>query len=159
MLFFVLAVGTAVFFWLDPFGKKDGLAFEANVTVGAVDNLSKQELIARMEKQVADSMLTMSINASPSMSRSKSKKGVNWLIENPSNQGKLIRVEVFRDDTKEKIYETGALKPNTYVTGTPLLVDMPVGTYSCTAMFYSYHLETQKPMGQAGAQITLTVLP
>lgn len=137
----------------------NGLKYEPNVVVGAVENLSDEELMARLKNQVEEGMLTISINATPSMSLSNKAAGVNWLIENPSNQGKLIRVEVFLTDTGEKIYETGALRPGTYVTDTELFTDLEVGTYRCTAMYYSYNMDTLDPIGQAGAEITLTVQP
>ncbi len=102
-------------------------------------------------------MLAMSINATPSGKTKGSGRGINWLIENPSNQGKLIRVEVWRDDTGEMIYETGAIQPGTYVESAPLKTDLPPGQYACTARFYAYQEETERYIGQAAARITLTL--
>ena len=79
------------------------------------------------------------------------------MIENPSNQGKLIRVEIWRDDTGEKIYETGAIPPGNYVESAPLKEKLPAGEYSCTARFYAYREEDEAYIGQAGAQIKLTL--
>ena len=102
-------------------------------------------------------MLAMSINATPSGRGVGSERSVNWLIENPSNQGKLIRVEIYRDDTGEKIYETGAIKPGSYVEAAPPDVSLPVGEYDCTARFYTYRLETEEYIGQAAAKIKLVI--
>ena len=99
----------------------------------------------------------MSINATPSGRGVGSERSVNWLIENPSNQGKLIRVEIYRDDTGEKIYETGAIKPGSYVEAAPPDVNLPVGEYECTARFYTYRLETEEYIGQAAAKIKLVI--
>lgn len=136
---------------------RGGLELDANASIGTAGE-DREEVIARLQAEVDASMLTMSINATPVLSLSDPDSGVNWQIENPEGQGKLIQVTVYRDDTGEAIYETGALAPGTYVTGTPPDVPLPAGTYSCTAYFRSYSLEDEKYLGQAGTQITLTVL-
>lgn len=141
--------------WL---GRDSGLSYEDNVVIGSVGSAAER---AEELQQIMDKgMITMSINASPSMSLSDKGAGVDWQIENPAEQStKLIRVEVYRDDTEEKIYETGAIRPGTYVTGTLPDVDLAEGEYPCTAYFYSYDIETEEFLGQAGAQVLLTVLP
>lgn len=134
------------------------LRYENNVVIGSVD--SGKEQIGKMQEMVDRSIITMSINASPVLTLSDMDAGVNWQIENPEEQStKLIRVELYRDDTNEKIYETGAVKPGSYISGTLPDVELGVGTYPCTAYFYSYDIDTQEYLGQAGAQIILTVLP
>lgn len=134
----------------------DGLKYEDNVVVGTVGDPTEQ--IAKMDEMLDKGMLTMSINASPVWKLSDREAGVNWQIENPAGQAnKLIRVEIYRDDTGRKIYETGAIRPGTYITGTEPTEELEAGTYVCTAYFYSYDMETQDFLGRAGAQITLTV--
>ena len=100
----------------------------------------------------------MSINATPSGKAAGASRGINWLIENPSNQGKLIRVEVTLDETGEKIYETGAIPPGSYVAEAPPDVKLEAGVYECTAMFYAYREETEEYIGQAAAKLKLTLL-
>lgn len=138
--------------------KDDGLEYETNVVVGAVDNGLERK--AAMQEMVDRGMITMSINASPAWYLSRKEEGVNWEIENPEGQAtKLIRVEVYRNDTGKKIYETGALRPGTYVTGTEPDVELEEGVYECTAYFYSYDIETEEFLGKAGSEITLYVQP
>ena len=138
-------------------GRKEGLAYEANVVAGDIPGKSKEERQRELDSIVEEGMLAMSINATPSGRGVGSERSVNWLIENPSNQGKLIRVEIYRDDTGEKIYETGAIKPGSYVEAAPPDVNLPVGEYDCTARFYTYRLETEEYIGQAAAKIKLVI--
>lgn len=141
--------------WLRP--GSGGLKYESNVTIGSVD--TGQKTLAELQAAADRSKITMSINASPMMKLSEKEAGVNWLIANPEEQStKLIRVEVLRDDTGEKIYETGALRPGSYVTGTLPDAELAAGEYACTAYFYSYDIDTQELLGKAGTQIVLYVL-
>ena len=137
--------------------RKEGLAYEANVVAGDSPGKSKEERQRELDSIVEEGMLAMSINATPSGKGTGKDRSVNWLIENPGNQGKLIRVEVYRDDTGEKIYETGAIKPGSYVESAPPDVNLPVGEYDCTARFYTYRLETEEYIGQAAAKIKLVI--
>ncbi|MBS4982613.1 MAG: hypothetical protein KH024_00370 [Hungatella hathewayi] len=137
--------------------RKEGLAYEANVVAGDIPGKSKEERQRELDSIVEEGMLAMSINATPSGKGTGKDRSVNWLIENPGNQGKLIRVEVYRDDTGEKIYETGAIKPGSYVESAPPDVNLPVGEYDCTARFYTYRLETEEYIGQAAAKIKLVI--
>ena len=137
--------------------RKEGLAYEANVVAGDIPGKSKEERQRELDSIVEEGMLAMSINATPSGRGVGSERSVNWLIENPSNQGKLIRVEIYRDDTGEKIYETGAIKPGSYVEAAPPDVNLPVGEYDCTARFYTYRLETEEYIGQAAAKLKLVI--
>lgn len=134
-----------------------GLKYEQGAVNGAVgSDLSR---LTEMQELVDKGMITMSINATPMYRLSDENAGVNWDIENPAAQAtKLIRVEIYRDDTGEKLYETGAIPPGSYVTGTLPEVALSAGEYTCTAYFYSYDIETEEYLGQAGAQIILYVL-
>lgn len=152
----VLATAAGAAFGLH-LAQKNRLSYESSAVVGSVGSTTAADL-EEMQKQVDRGMITISINAAPVWDLSDREAGVNWQIENPAEQStKLIRVEVLRDDTDELIYQTGALRPGTYVTDTQPEVDLPEGSYSCTAYFYSYDIETQELLGKAGAQITLHV--
>lgn len=139
-------------------GEETGLEYESNVTMGTANDTEAH--MAEMQAMVDRSTVSISINATPVWRLSSAEAGVNWQIENPEGQTtKLIRVEIYRDDTGKKIYETGAIRPGTYVSDTPPDVELTEGTYPCTAYFYSYDIETEEFLGKAGAQITLYVLP
>ena len=159
LLLVVAVLGAAVYLLLERSKPeaKEGLAYEANVIAGDIPGKSKEERQRELNSVVEEGMLAMSINATPSGKAAGEDRGINWLIENPSNQGKLIRVEVWRDDTDEIIYETGAIKPGNYVESAPLKKELPAGQYDCTARFYAYQEENETYIGQAAARITLTL--
>ena len=158
VLFFA-ALLAAVHFYLQ--GKQrevetEGLVYEANIVEGDIPGKTPEERQRELDSIVEEGMLAMSINATPCGKTTGADTSINWLIENPSNQGKLIRVEVWRDDTAEKIYETGAIPPGNYVEAAPLSVELPPGEYRCTARFYAYK-EDETYIGQAAAQIQLVL--
>lgn len=150
---------TAGFFCLkyqEEAAVQEGLAYEGNIVAGDIPGKSREERQRELDAVVEEGMLAMTINATPSGRAAGADRTVNWLIENPSNQGKLIRVEVWRDDTGEKIYETGAIPPGNYVENAPLLTELPPGEYSCTAKFFAYR-EDETYIGQAAARIRLVL--
>lgn len=161
LLFLLLAAVLALAVLWMRHGKQEGtaggLAYEANVVVGDLPGKSMEERQAELDQVVAEGMLSMSVNATPFGSLGTDGGAVNWLIENPSNQGKLIRVEIRLEDG-ELIYETGALRPGTYVESAPLKSPLEAGRYECTAIFYTYNMDTEEYIGQAAAEITLTLV-
>lgn len=150
---------TAVFYIKDSRKppEPEGLVYEANIVQGDIPGKTKEERQRELDNIVEEGMLAMSINATPSGKTTGADRSINWLIENPSNQGKLIRIEVWNDASNEKIYETGAIPPGNYVESAPLNMELPPGEYPCTARFYAYQEETETYIGQAAAQITLTL--
>ena len=135
-----------------------GLRYEANIVSGDIPGKTKEERQRELNSVVEEGMLNMSMNITPAgqVNGSTNERSINWLIENPSNQGKLIRVEVWQDETGEKIYETGAIPPGNYVERAPLLTNLPAGKYNCTAKFFAYK-EDETYIGQASAQIQLVL--
>lgn len=138
---------------------KEGLVYEANVISGDIPGKTKEERQRELNSVVEEGMLNMSMNITPSgkVSGMEADREINWLIENPSSQGKLIRVEITRDDTGEKIYETGAIRPGNYVESAPLDRKLPAGEYACTAVFFAYREDTEALIGQAAVKIKLTL--
>ncbi len=136
---------------------QQGLVYEANVVSGDIPGKSGEERQRELNSMVEEGMLAMSMNVTPSGSAAGTDRSVNWMIENPSNQGKLIRVEITRDDTGEKIYETGAIRPGNYVESAPPTARLTAGEYRCTAVFYAYQEESEALIGQAAMKIKLTL--
>ena len=140
----------------DPVSRQ-GLTYEANVVSGDIPGKTKEQRQKELDSAVEEGMLAMSMNVTPFGKVSGAGHSVNWMIENPSNQGKLIRVEITRDDTGEKIFETGAIRPGNYLESGPLLTPLPAGEYDCTAVFLAYQEETEALIGQAAVKIKLVL--
>lgn len=156
---FLTAAGICVYLLVGKEPEETGrLDYEANVVMGDIPGKSMEERQRELNSVVEEGMLSMSINVTPSGYAGGRDRAVNWLIENPSNQGKLIRVEITRDDTGELIYRTGAIRPGSYVESAEPLLEMPAGVYDCTAVFYAYKVETEELIGQAAVSVRLTLL-
>ena len=140
-----------------PAEKTAGLVYESNVIMGDIPGKSLEERQQELDSVVEEGMLAMSMNVTPFGKTTGADRSINWMIENPSNQGKLIRVEITRDDTGEKIFETGAIRPGNYLESGPLLIPLPAGEYDCTAVFLAYQEETETLMGQAAVKIKLVL--
>lgn len=157
LLLLLLAVaGVAAYLLTRPApGPGTGLAYEENVVVGTLTE-TPEERQARLDGKVEEGMLVVSINGTP-CTASDGSGDVNWNIEN-LNEGKLIRVEVTREDTGGLIFSTGAIRPdNSLPVGRLDAADMAPGEYACVAMFYGYLEESEKFVGRGGTRITLTV--
>ena len=66
-------------------------------------------------------------------------------------------VQIVRNDTGEQIYESGAIAVGSKIERARLDVDLPAGTYECTAYFHNLDPETGDIIGTAGAIITITI--
>ena len=130
------------------------LVAEGNVKTGTLYDPEKRQ--EELNSVVEEGMLAFSINATPFMKNGKAK--ANLMVENPPNNGKRFTVTIQRDDTGEKIYESGYLDPEQYIDEVPLDVELEQGEYACTAYIDAYRISDNGYIGRAGAQITLYVL-
>lgn len=126
---------------------------EGNVKSGTLNDPAGRQ--AELDAIVEEGMLTFSINATPVMRNGKS--AANLLIENPPNNGNRFTVTINREDTGEKIYQSGYLDPEQYIEEVNLDVDLPAGEYNCTANFDAYRISDNAYIGRAAARITLYV--
>ena len=130
------------------------LVAEGNVKTGTLYDPEKRQ--EELNSVVEEGMLAFSINATPFMKNGKGK--ANLMVENPPNNGKRFTITIQRDDTGEKIYQSGYLDPEQYLDEVPLDVELEQGEYACTAYFDAYRISDNGYIGRAGAQITLYVL-
>lgn len=150
LVLLVLAlIAGAVYFFNKP--ADDGLATDPNVKVGSLTSSTED-----LDKIVDEGMLTFSINSTP-MFEDGTAAG-NLMIENPDINNNRFTVTIYRDDTGEIIYESGALDPGQYIDDVPLDVDLEAGEYSCTAQFDTYRIADNTPIGQAAAGLTVHVM-
>lgn len=100
-------------------------------------------------------MFNISINSTVFLPSGKDEAELR--IENIAANHHLMSVELTRDDTGEVLYTSGLIEPGYYIQSVPLNVVLPKGTYAATALFTAYDLDTEDPVGQAAAQITIEV--
>lgn len=131
---------------------------DPNVKVGSA-TLSAEERLAELNKIVEESNITFSINSTPMYSLSIPDQGVNWVIENPPDNGNRFTVTILLLDTGETVYQTnGYLDPEQYIETGPLLMTLPKGEYRCVAYFDAYRIDDNSYIGQGGAELTLYIV-
>lgn len=135
-------------------GQTVRMELDPNVQVGVLsgDTATLEEL----QQQVDEGMLSFGINATPQFAKDTLQG--NLMVENPPENGSRFKVSVYRNDTGEKIYESGAVEPGQYLETVTLSTALEKGEYPCTAYFDAYNLADEGYLGRAGAEITVYIL-
>ena len=134
---------------------KAGIVYDDAAIEGGWDNLSPEEIEARLNEKVAEGMINISANTAP-IFKDGSSEG-NLMLVNESINNYPQKVQIVRNDTGEQIYESGAIAVGSKIERAKLDVVLPAGTYECTAYFHNLDPETGDIIGTAGAIITITI--
>ncbi len=154
-----LGIFTAVRMIRKPAQSKDdpktGIVYDSSAVEGGWDNLSPEEIEARLNEKVAEGMINISANTAPIFEDGSSEG--NLMLVNESINNYPQKVQIVRNDTGEQIYESGAIAVGSKIERAKLDVVLPAGTYECTAYFHNLDPETGDIIGTAGAIITITI--
>ena len=134
---------------------KAGIVYDSSATEGGWDNLSPEEIEARLNEKVAEGMINISMNTAPYFEDGKAEGNV--MIVNESINNYPQQVEFIRNDTGEHIYQSKAIPVGSKIERAALDVELPAGTYECTAMFHNLDPVSGEIIGTAGAIITITI--
>ena len=134
---------------------KAGIVYDSSAIEGGWDNLSPEEIEARLNEKVAEGMINISMNTAPYFEDGKAEG--NIMIVNESINNYPQQVEFIRNDTGEHIYQSKAIPVGSKIERAALDVELPAGTYECTAMFHNLDPESGAIIGTAGAIITITI--
>ena len=134
---------------------KTGIVYDDAAIEGGWDNLSPEEIEARLNEKVAEGMINISANTAPIFEDGSSEG--NLMLVNESINNYPQKVQIVRNDTGEQIYESGAIAVGSKIERAKLDVVLPAGTYECTAYFHNLDPETGEIIGTAGAIITITI--
>ena len=85
---------------------KAGIIYDSSATEGGWDNLSPEEIEARLNEKVAEGMINISANTAPIFEDGSSEG--NLMLVNESINNYPQKVQIVRNDTGEQIYESGA---------------------------------------------------
>ena len=163
-IFLVLLVGAGIFLAVKLLHKpadaaladsKSGIVYDSSAIEGGWDNLSPEEIEARLNEKVAEGMINISANTAPIFEDGSSEG--NLMLVNESINNYPQKVQIVRNDTGEQIYESGAIAVGSKIERAKLDVVLPAGTYECTAYFHNLDPETGDIIGTAGAIITITI--
>ena len=162
--FLVCAIGAGIFLITrlvsKPLTKEDargqtGIVYDSSAVEGGWDNLSPEEIAEKLNEKVAEGMINISMNTAPYFENGTADG--NIVIVNESINNYPQKVQIIRNDTGEQIYESGAIAVGSKIERAALDVELPAGTYECTAMFHNLDPETGEIIGTAGAIITITI--
>ena len=134
---------------------KAGIVYDSSATEGSWDNLSPEEIEARLNEKVAEGMINISANTAPIFEDGSSEG--NLMLVNESINNYPQKVQIVRNDTGEQIYESGAIAVGSKIERAKLDVVLPAGTYECTAYFHNLDPESGEIIGTAGAIINITI--
>ena len=138
-----------------PNGPTTGITYDQNAEKGGWSALSEEEIAAALNSKVEEGMINISMNTSPIFPDGQSEG--NLMIVNELVNTYPQRVELIRNDTDAVIYSSAAIAVGSKIASAKLDVELPAGTYECTAMFHSLDPETGAVLGTAGAVVTVTV--
>ena len=164
VVFLACAIGAGIFLIprlvSKPLTKEDargqtGIVYDSSAVEGGWDNLSPEEIAEKLNEKVAEGMINISMNTAPYFENGKAEGNV--MIVNESINNYPQQVEFIRNDTGEQIYQSKAIPVGSKIERAALDVELPAGTYECTAMFHNLDPETGEIIGTAGAIITITI--
>ena len=162
--FLICAIGVGIFLITrlvsKPLAKVDargqtGIVYDSSAVEGGWDNLSPEEIAEKLNEKVAEGMINISMNTAPYFEDSTAEGNV--MIVNESINNYPQQVEFIRNDTQEVIYQSKAIPVGSKIERAALDVELPAGTYECTAMFHNLDPETGEIIGTAGAIINITI--
>ena len=162
--FLVCAIGAGIFLITrlvsKPLTKEDargqtGIVYDSSAVEGGWDNLSPEEIAEKLNEKVAKGMINISMNTAPYFENGTAEGNV--MIVNEAINNYPQQVEFIRNDTGEQIFQSKAIPVGSKIERAALDMELPAGTYECTAMFHNLDPETGDIIGTAGAIITITI--
>lgn len=135
--------------------KNGGLLYDVSAIEGGWDNLSPEEIAARLNEKVAEGMINISMNTAPYFESGDAEGNLMIVNETVNNYPQMV--EIVRNDTDELIYKSGAIPVGSKIERAKLMVELEAGTYDCTAFFHNLDPDTGDILGTAGAVITITI--
>ena len=126
---------------------------EGSFDDASLEGMTDEEIVEALNRQVQASMITMSMNPDPTFQDGKG----NLLIHNDKGNHGPIVVEIRRNDTKELIYTSPVIPLGKHINYGSLDVELPAGSYPCTAYFHYVDIASGEIMGSGGVAITLHI--
>ena len=155
VLLLLCIIGVLVALLLRPEGGSARKNRDPNAAVGQYEGKTEEEIQAELDKIVDEGMFNISINSTVVMASGKDEAEVR--IENIAANHHLMSVEITRDDNGAVLYTSGLIEPGYYIQKVPFDTVLPKGSYTATALFTAYDLDTEQPVGQAAAKIAIEV--
>jgi len=156
----VLAIiaGAAVYVWYE-FIRDDGeyerYQFDTAAIAGRIQRMTEEEIQAELNRVIEEGMFNISI-ASSIVFPTPDGEG-EARIENIAANRYHMQVDIFLDETGERVYSSKLIQPGYSIQYITLDPQLAPGEYVATAIFSAITQEELELFGQAGAQIKLYV--
>ena len=138
-----------------PYARYLNLNHSDSISDEGPEQRSVDEILADLNRQVAEGMITMSMNPDPVFAGGTAKGSL--LIHNDESNRHAQVVQIVCDDTEELIYTSGAVPVGKHLNSDTLDVDLDAGDYPCTAYFNSVDETTGEILGTGAVKITVHV--
>lgn len=148
----VLLAGLGIWWFA---GGASGGFFDNSAKSGQAPYKTAEEIQAELNRQVEEGMFNISI-ASVVEFADGTSPGTAYIENVPGNRYNMT-VEITLDDSGDVVYQSGGLRPDSYIDEIVLEKDLDAGTYPATATFTAYDTESLEEVGKAAAKISLVV--
>ena len=132
-----------------------GIVYDPGAVEGGWNEADTDKIVDALNEKVEQGMINISMNTAPYFEDGKAEGNV--MIVNESINNYPQQVEFIRNDTGEQVYQSNAIPVGSKIERAALDVELPAGTYECTAMFHNLAPESGAIIGTAGAIITITI--
>jgi len=134
----------------------DPYQFDTDAMAGRIARMTEEEIQAELDRVVEEGMFNISI-ASTIVFEGPGKPG-HARIENIEANRYHMQVDLFLDETGEKIYSSKLIQPGYSIEYIDLTKRLEPGQYAATAIFSAITQEEMQLFGTVGAQVQLYVL-
>ena len=151
-LMIVLLLGCIVWIKMNPqifHSDVRQLENQIKAELGQLEDKSNDEIQAALNEVVTEGSLSISINANPVFPTGDSNGSLK--IENGPQNLYAQQVIITLDDT-------GYMPVNSHIQQDKLEIDLAPGDYAATAVFTAFDVDSNITVGQAVAQLKITVL-
>lgn len=151
VLFLLLLAGLALF--LSRRQKK--LEHERLAETGILPTMTAEEIQKRLNAIVEEGMFNVGINGQ--MQFPSGGGSGNVQIENIAANHYSCTVDLYINETQEKILSTGLIDPGQFIQSMPLKKPPKDGVYDCTAVFSVYDSKSLKEVGKVNVNVIVSV--
>ena len=136
-LVIALSVGIAHRLGYIRFPWEDARMIVGNVNRGPLPGLTDEDLLTQMQQEADESNIRIQLNSRPVFETGESAG--NLLLGNPETNRFDMQVEIYLDETEERIYESSRIPPGYFIDYDTLLVNLEAGTHAATARLTYYY--------------------
>lgn len=151
----LILVGVIAWLLLRPQEQPAGLTRAADAQLGQLEGKTEEQIVEELNRIVEEGMFNISINTQISFPNGTAEGQA--YIDNISANHYNMTVQIVLDDTGETVYQSGGIRPGQYIENITLSKALPKGSYKATAIFTAHDPEDQSEVGQAAAEVLLTV--